>query len=70
MTEKYQYRIGIEYSYLHSISIASVSEKVVSKTSAKLTYYVESHEVVLCLRLEEVDPASVEALSLFPGDIL
>ena len=34
ITEKYQYRIGIEDSDLHSISIVSVSKKMVSKTSA------------------------------------
>ena len=34
ITEKYQYRIDIEYSDLHSISIVLVSKKVVSKTSA------------------------------------
>ena len=33
ITEKYQYRIGIEYPYLHGISIVSVPKKVVSETS-------------------------------------
>ena len=42
ITEKYHYRINIEYSDLHSISIVSVSKKVVSNTSVLHGLYFSS----------------------------